>query len=65
MLVLFCSCQALEQVEDVWRAEVEDLLSQMAQLQAENKKLLSSRALSRAPVEDRDSLQQDEGGCCC
>ncbi|XP_019741357.1 RILP-like protein 1 [Hippocampus comes] len=53
--------QALEQVEDVWRAEVEDLLSQMSQLQAENKKLLSSRALSRAPVEDQDLAQQDEG----
>ncbi|XP_051924686.1 RILP-like protein 1 [Hippocampus zosterae] len=53
--------QALEQVEDVWRAEVEDLLSQMAQLQVENKKLLSSRVLSRTPVEDQDSFQQDEG----
>ncbi|XP_077416374.1 RILP-like protein 1 [Vanacampus margaritifer] len=56
--------QELEQVEDVWRAEVEDLLSQMAQLQAENKKLLTSRALSsHVPVEDRDrdAYQQDEG----
>ncbi|XP_077376716.1 RILP-like protein 1 [Festucalex cinctus] len=53
--------QELEQVEDVWRAEVEDLLSQVAQLQAENKKLLTSRALSHVSVEDRDMHQQDDG----
>ncbi|XP_061758513.1 RILP-like protein 1 isoform X3 [Nerophis ophidion] len=34
--------QELEQVDDMWRAEVQDLLSQITQLQAENKKLLDT-----------------------
>ncbi|XP_061674327.1 RILP-like protein 1 [Syngnathoides biaculeatus] len=53
--------QELEEVEDVWRTEVDELLSQIAQLQAENKKLLASRALSQVPVADRDPHHQEEG----
>lgn len=34
--------QELELVEDVWRGEAQDLLSQIAQLQEENKQLMSN-----------------------
>ncbi|KAM9821812.1 RILP-like protein 1 [Syngnathus typhle] len=53
--------QELVQVEDVWKAEVENLLSQMSQLEAENKKLLACRAFSQALVETQDQYLQDEG----
>ncbi|XP_061528388.1 RILP-like protein 1 isoform X1 [Phycodurus eques] len=52
--------QELEEVEEVWRAEVDELLSQVARLQAENKKLLANRSLSQAPVADQDPHQQEE-----
>ncbi|XP_061880493.1 RILP-like protein 1 [Entelurus aequoreus] len=51
--------QELEQVEDVWRAEVQDLLSQITPLQAENKKLLASLSLTEAPVAEKDLQKQD------
>ncbi|XP_008416796.1 RILP-like protein 1 isoform X1 [Poecilia reticulata] len=44
----------LEQVEDVWRGEVQDLLSQITQLQAENKRLLVSLSLKESPVTEED-----------
>lgn len=50
----------LELVEDVWRGEVQDLLSQITQLQAENKKLLVSLSLKESPVTEED-LQKQEG----
>ncbi|XP_029295659.1 RILP-like protein 1 [Cottoperca gobio] len=50
----------LEQVEDVWRGEVQDLLSQITQLQAENKRLLKSLSLKESPVTEED-LQKQEG----
>ncbi|KAM6931384.1 RILP-like protein 1 [Xenentodon cancila] len=50
----------LEQVEDIWRGEVQDLLSQITQLQAENKKLLVSLSLQESPVPEED-LQKHEG----
>ncbi|XP_037114572.1 RILP-like protein 1 isoform X2 [Syngnathus acus] len=53
--------QELVQVEDVWKAEVENLLSQLSQLEAENKKLLACRAFSQALVENQDQYLQDEG----
>uniref|UniRef100_A0A096LRN9 Rab interacting lysosomal protein-like 2 n=1 Tax=Poecilia formosa TaxID=48698 RepID=A0A096LRN9_POEFO len=40
--------EELEQVEDVWRGEVQDLLSQITQLQAENKRLLNTAQFSVA-----------------
>uniref|UniRef100_A0A087Y099 RILP-like protein 1 n=1 Tax=Poecilia formosa TaxID=48698 RepID=A0A087Y099_POEFO len=49
----------LEQVEDVWRGEVQDLLSQITQLQAENKRLLVSLSLKESPVTEED-LQKHE-----
>ncbi|KAM9857755.1 RILP-like protein 1 isoform 1-T2 [Aulostomus maculatus] len=52
--------EELEQVEDVWRGEVQDLLSQITQLQAQNKKLLVSLSLSESPVTEED-LQKHEG----
>ncbi|XP_054628628.1 RILP-like protein 1 isoform X2 [Dunckerocampus dactyliophorus] len=52
--------QELEQVEDVWRAEVQELLSQIARLQAENKKLLVSLSHNDSPVAEED-LQRQEG----
>ncbi|XP_041793497.1 RILP-like protein 1 [Chelmon rostratus] len=50
----------LELVEDVWRGEVQDLLSQITQLQAENKRLLLSLPLKESPVTEED-LQKHEG----
>ncbi|XP_030593649.1 RILP-like protein 1 isoform X2 [Archocentrus centrarchus] len=50
----------LELLEDVWRGEVQDLLSQIAQLQAENKRLLVSLSLKESPVTEED-LQKHEG----
>ncbi|KAM8886336.1 RILP-like protein 1 isoform 2-T2 [Spinachia spinachia] len=50
----------LELVEDVWRGEVQDLLSQINQLHAENKKLSVSLSLKDFPV-TQEQLQQQEG----
>uniref|UniRef100_UPI003AAB6B5D RILP-like protein 1 isoform X1 n=1 Tax=Centroberyx gerrardi TaxID=166262 RepID=UPI003AAB6B5D len=50
----------LELVEDVWRGEAQDLLSQITQLQAENKRLLTSLALKDSPITEED-LQKQEG----
>ncbi|CAK6966480.1 RILP-like protein 1 [Scomber scombrus] len=50
----------LELVEDVLRGEVQDLLSQITQLQAENKKLLVSLSLKESPITEED-LQKQEG----
>ncbi|XP_040899197.1 RILP-like protein 1 [Toxotes jaculatrix] len=50
----------LELVEDVWRGEVQDLLSQITQLQAENKRLFVSLSLKESPVTEED-LQRQEG----
>ncbi|XP_035763306.1 RILP-like protein 1 isoform X2 [Neolamprologus brichardi] len=50
----------LELLEDVWRGEVQDLLSQITQLQAENKRLLVSLSLKETPVTEED-LQKHEG----
>ncbi|KAG5840216.1 hypothetical protein ANANG_G00186480 [Anguilla anguilla] len=40
----------LELVEDVWRGEAQDLLSQIAQLQAENKSLLTNLSVQDCPT---------------
>ncbi|XP_061585992.1 RILP-like protein 1 isoform X2 [Cololabis saira] len=50
----------LEQVEDIWKGEVQDLLSQITQLQAENKKLLVSLSLRESPMTEEDR-QKHEG----
>ncbi|XP_068995030.1 RILP-like protein 1 isoform X2 [Embiotoca jacksoni] len=50
----------LELVEDVWRGEVQDLLSQITELQAENKRLLLSLSLKESPITEED-LQKHEG----
>ncbi|XP_041856005.1 RILP-like protein 1 isoform X2 [Melanotaenia boesemani] len=50
----------LEQVEDVWRGEVQDMLSQIAQLKAENKRLLVSLSLKESPITEED-LQKHDG----
>ncbi|KAM7391964.1 hypothetical protein PAMP_022610 [Pampus punctatissimus] len=52
--------EELEQVDDVWRGEVQDLLSQITQLQAENKKLSMRLSLKDSPVPEED-LQKQEG----
>ncbi|XP_013877940.1 RILP-like protein 1 isoform X1 [Austrofundulus limnaeus] len=51
--------QELERVEDVWRGEAQDLLSQIAQLQEENKTLLSNKPIKDSVNEDY--LQRHEG----
>ncbi|XP_048833468.1 RILP-like protein 1 isoform X4 [Brienomyrus brachyistius] len=50
----------LELVEDVWRGEAQDLLSQIAQLQAENKSLLNNLSYKDCPLSEED-LQRQEG----
>ncbi|XP_034094738.1 RILP-like protein 1 isoform X8 [Gymnodraco acuticeps] len=49
----------LELVEDVWRGEAQDLLSQIAQLQEENKSLLTNMS-NKDPMSEED-LQRHEG----
>uniref|UniRef100_A0A8C6TBV8 RILP-like protein 1 n=1 Tax=Neogobius melanostomus TaxID=47308 RepID=A0A8C6TBV8_9GOBI len=49
----------LELVEDVWRGEAQDLLSQIAQLQEENKTLLTNLS-NNDPLSEED-LQRHEG----
>ncbi|KAJ8338642.1 hypothetical protein SKAU_G00354280 [Synaphobranchus kaupii] len=50
----------LELVEDVWRGEAQDLLTQIAQLQEENKALLTNLSLKDSPMTEED-LQRQEG----
>ncbi|XP_018931738.2 RILP-like protein 1 isoform X3 [Cyprinus carpio] len=50
----------LELVEDVWRGEAQDLLSQIAQLQEENKTLLSNLSVKECPMTEED-IQKQEG----
>lgn len=57
---IFCA-QELEQLEDVWRGEVQDLLSQITQLRAENKKLMVNLSLIESPIMEED-LEKHEGG---
>lgn len=49
----------LELVEDVWRGEAQDLLSQIAQLQEENKSLLTNMSI-KDPMSEEE-LQRHEG----
>ncbi|XP_073334757.1 RILP-like protein 1 [Pagrus major] len=49
----------LELVEDVWRGEAQDLLTQIAQLQEENKSLLTNMSI-KDPMSEED-LQRHEG----
>ncbi|XP_029371459.1 RILP-like protein 1 isoform X5 [Echeneis naucrates] len=49
----------LELVEDVWRGEAQDLLTQIAQLQEENKTLLTNMSI-KDPLSEED-LQRHEG----
>ncbi|GAA6107738.1 RILP-like protein 1 isoform X3 [Tachysurus ichikawai] len=50
----------LELVEDVWRGEAQDLLSQIAQLQEENKTLLNNLSVKDYPMTEED-VQRQEG----
>lgn len=50
-------------MEDVWRGEAQDLLSQIAQLQEENKSLLTNLSV-RDPLNEED-LQRHEGARTC
>ncbi|XP_026076227.1 RILP-like protein 1 isoform X1 [Carassius auratus] len=50
----------LELVEDVWRGEAQDLLSQIAQLQKENKALLNNLSVKECPMTEED-IQKQEG----
>ncbi|XP_040272140.1 RILP-like protein 1 isoform X1 [Bufo bufo] len=50
----------LELVEDVWRGEAQDLLGQIAQLQEENKHLLSNLSLKDVNLTEED-FQKHEG----
>lgn len=48
-------------MEDVWRGEVQDLLSQISQLQEENKRLLQTPPLKEPPVHKEESEKQEGG----
>ncbi|XP_072515068.1 RILP-like protein 1 isoform X3 [Salminus brasiliensis] len=50
----------LELVEDVWRGEAQDLLSQIAQLQEENKTLLNNLSVKDCSMTEED-IQRQEG----
>lgn len=50
----------LELVEDVWRGEAQDLLSQIAQLQAENKQLMTNLSHKDAGFSEEE-FQKHEG----
>ncbi|XP_003420331.2 RILP-like protein 1 isoform X1 [Loxodonta africana] len=50
----------LELVEDVWRGEAQDLLSQIAQLQEENKQLLTNLSHKDVSISDEE-FQKHEG----
>lgn len=50
-------------MEDVWRGEAQDLLSQIAQLQEENKSLLTNLS-AKEPLDEED-LQRHEGERTC
>lgn len=53
------AAQELELVEDVWRGEVQDLLNQISQLQAENRRLTASLPLKDSSIQEEDSLKQE------
>ncbi|KAL7986683.1 hypothetical protein Chor_012966 [Crotalus horridus] len=52
----------LELVEDVWRGEAQDLLTQIAQLQEENKQLMTNLA-NRDVNFSEEEFQKHEGKC--
>lgn len=52
--------QELELVEDVWRGEAQDLLSQIAQLQEENKQLMTNLSHKDASFSEEE-FQKHEG----
>lgn len=67
--------QELELVEDVWRGEAQDLLSQIAQLQEENKQLMSNLNHKDVGFSEEEFQKQegeaprpgdphDHSGCC-
>lgn len=60
MFLCFFCAQELELLEDAWRGEVQDLLTQITQLQAENKRLMVSLPLRETPVTE-DSPHRQEG----
>lgn len=45
----------------MWRGEVQDLLSQISQLQAENKRLLKTPRLKEPPIHEEEP-EKKEGG---
>lgn len=45
----------------MWRGEVQDLLSQISQLQGENKRLLQTLPLKAPPILEEESEKQEGG----
>lgn len=48
-------------MEDVWRGEVQDLLSRISQLQDENKRLLQTPPVKEPPIHEEESEKQEGG----
>lgn len=46
-------------MEDVWRGEVQDLLSQITQLQTENKRLLGSLSVKESSITEEEQHTQE------
>ncbi|XP_068167485.1 RILP-like protein 1 isoform X2 [Antennarius striatus] len=52
--------EELELVEDLWKAEVQDLLTQITHLKAENKRLVQSLPLRESSIVEEDAGKQDD-----
>ncbi|XP_068594431.1 RILP-like protein 1 [Brachionichthys hirsutus] len=51
--------EELELVEDLWKGEVQDLLTQIAHLKAESKRLLVSLPLQESPITEEEARKQE------
>lgn len=53
--------QELELLEDMWRGEVQDLLTQISHLQSENNRLLASLSIKNTPSTEQEPQNEDQG----
>lgn len=53
--------EELEILEDMWRGEVQDLLTQTSQLQSDNNTLLARLAIENTPSTEQEPQHEDEG----
>ncbi|KAG7265237.1 hypothetical protein CRUP_007781, partial [Coryphaenoides rupestris] len=53
--------EELELLEDMWRGEVQDLLTQISHLQSENNRLLASLSIRNTPSTEQEPQNEDQG----